>query len=51
MQLDAKAMRLRLPHCHSCTAPKQAKYKKRKELHDALADLAASIGTGNEKVG
>jgi hypothetical protein len=48
MQLDAKAMRLRFPHCHSCTAPKQHKYKKRKELHDALADLAAMISVNTD---
>jgi hypothetical protein len=48
MTLDSKAMKLRFPHCHNCTRPVQARYKKRKDLHDALADLAARIGTGTD---
>jgi hypothetical protein len=46
MHLDGKSMKLRFPHCHDCTIPKQVKFKKRKELHDALADIAAMIKTG-----
>jgi hypothetical protein len=45
MQLDGKMMKLRFPHCHDCTKPKQKKYKARKELHEALADIAAKIGS------
>lgn len=48
MHLDSKSMKLRFPHCHTCTAPRQTKYKQRKELQDALADLAARIGSGTD---
>jgi hypothetical protein len=44
MHLDSKSMKLRFPHCHTCTSPKQTKYKQRKELHEALSDLAAKLG-------
>ena len=50
MTLDAKIMKLRLPHCHNCTQPKKKKKQRikdieigTKDLHDRLAEIAAKI--------
>jgi hypothetical protein len=51
MQLNSKNMKLRFPHCTDCTEPKQKKFKKRVEMQEALADIAARIGIVKESVG
>jgi hypothetical protein len=49
MELDGKTMKLRLPHCHTCTKPKPKKrienveVNQNKDLHDRLAEIAAKI--------